>query len=296
MPSTSVMNRLREYAELVKLEHSIFALPFALSALLLATPAPEWPAGWTWLWVTLAMVGGRTYAMALNRLADAQIDAQNPRTRERGIPAGRVKRAEAIGLCVAAFALFLVATAQLPPLCLKLFPLAVLLLTVYSWMKRFSVLCHLVLGLCLGAGAIGGWVAVRNSLDGGLPVVFGLATAFWVMGFDILYACQDVEVDRHLGLYSIPASVGVERALQLSRVFHVLCVVCLLGFGVWYRLAFQPTPVGFWLAVIATAGLLAYEHRLVSPDDLTRVNEAFFKINGFISIGQFCLICASKWL
>jgi 4-hydroxybenzoate polyprenyltransferase len=289
-----VLSRLVEYGELVKFEHTIFALPFALSAMLLATPAGQWPSFWTVLWIVLAMVGGRTYAMGLNRLIDAQIDGQNPRTRNRSIPAGRVRKAEAWALSIASAILLMLATMQLPPICLKLLPVAFLILTIYSYMKLFSPLAHLVLGVALGSSAVGGWIAVTGELSWP-PIVFGLAVLFWVAGFDIIYACQDHDFDRTAGLKSIPVALGLRQALWVSRLFHGLTVVLLIVFAVLQSGMGWP----FWLAIIITAGMLVYEHALIrgdasTPIRLERINEAFFTVNGRISLAVFCLVLLDK--
>ncbi|MDX2085015.1 MAG: UbiA-like polyprenyltransferase [Candidatus Melainabacteria bacterium] len=290
--------KIKEYAELVQFEHTVFALPFALSALLLATPPDRWPSAWVVGWVLLAMVGGRTYAMALNRLLDADIDAKNPRTQNRAIPAGRIKRAEGWRLALVSLALLVGATTQLPPLCLQLLPLAVAILSFYSWTKRFTSLCHLVLGLALGSAAVAGWLAVTGSFSGGLPVVFGLAVLFWVAGFDIIYACQDTAFDQREGLHSLPAQLGIAQALWLSRVFHGLSVLCLVVFGIWYHQAWQPTLWGYWLGTLLMAITLVLEHRWVQPHDLSRVNAAFFTLNARISLLFFLLLLLSRsvWL
>ena len=195
----SLMSRLGEYADLVKFEHTIFALPFALSAMLLAAPANAWPSPLTVLWVVLAMVGGRTYAMGLNRLIDAHIDGQNPRTQNRSIPAGRVSHKEAWMLILSSAALLIFAAFQLPVICQQLLPVAFIFLTIYSYMTLFSPLAHRVLGVALGSSAVGGWLAVTGQLTW-LPVFFGFAVVFWVAGFDIIYACQDYDFDQSAGL------------------------------------------------------------------------------------------------
>jgi len=290
-----LMARVSEYMDLVKFEHTIFALPFALSAMLLATPPHQWPAWTTVLWIVLAMVGGRTYAMGLNRLIDARIDGQNPRTQNRSIPAGRVKLAEAWAMVLVSALLFVFATFQLPLICRQLLPVAFVVLTIYSYMKLFSPLAHLVLGVALGSSAVGGWLAVTGQLDW-LPVIFGLAVVFWVAGFDIIYACQDYGFDRDAGLKSIPVAVGLERALLVSRIFHGLAV----GLLVLFALLYAQTSVFFWVAIAATVGMLLYEHLLIrgdgqTPIRLEKVNEAFFNINGKISLGVFVLVLLQKW-
>ncbi len=284
---TFLIQKLKLYADLVKFEHTIFALPFAMSAVLLAS-ASQWPSFQVVLWVILAMVGGRTYAMGLNRIIDHEIDGRNPRTQNRTLPAGRMKRAEAWMLTLLSLALMVLATAQLPVLCLYLLPLAIAILSVYSYIKRFSNLCHFVLGLALASSAIGGWIAVTGTMT--LPaILFGLAVLFWVAGFDMIYACQDTDFDRKAGLYSVPASFGVAHALTFSRACHVLTVICLSLVGWWLGLG-----IFYWVAVALTAGMLLYEQSLVSETDLSRVNEAFFNVNGIISVGVFLLILLDK--
>jgi len=290
----ALTTKLTEYLELVKFEHTIFALPFALAAMLLACEPYQWPGWGVALWVVLAMVGGRTYAMALNRLIDARIDAANPRTKGRSIPAGRVTVKEAWGMVLLSAALFISATFQLPVICRLLLPMAFIILTVYSYVKRFSSLAHLVLGVALGSSAVGGWLAVTGELSW-LPVIFGFAVVFWVAGFDIIYACQDVEFDRSAKLNSIPVRLGVGEALTLSRVFHVLTILLMILFGVLYPYE----GYAYWGAVVVTGGMLLYEHSLVAGDKdapirLENVNEAFFNVNGQISLTIFMLILLDK--
>lgn len=285
--------RLTEYAELVKFEHTIFALPFALSAMLLAMPGGQWPSFWTVLWVVLCMIGGRTYAMGLNRLIDARIDGKNPRTSNRSIPAGRVSTAEAWRLIAISALLLIVSAWQLPMICRQLLPVAFVILTVYSYMKLFSPLAHLVLGVALGSSAVGGWLAVTGQLAWA-PVVFGFAIVFWVAGFDIIYACQDVDFDQEAGLKSVPVALGLDGALTLSRLFHVLTVGLLILFAMMH-----PVGLFFRIAIAMTAGMLVYEHWLIrgdgqTPIRLDKVNEAFFNVNGRISIGVFLLVLADK--
>jgi 4-hydroxybenzoate polyprenyltransferase len=296
----SLLQRLQtkatHFANLVRLEHTIFALPFAMTALLLANPSPHFPSFVTVLWVTLAMVGGRTYAMGLNRLADAHLDALNPRTASREIPAGLVSKAEAWGLTLGALGLMIFAVWQLPLLCKQLLPVAVLILTLYSYTKRFTSLCHLVLGLALGSSAIGGWLAQTGAWQGGLPILFGASVALWVMGFDVIYACQDTDFDRSQGLCSLPAQVGIETALQLSRWMHAGSMLFLLIFAWQYsHSAYGFVGWGFCLATVLMGILLVSEHRLVKADDLSRVNQAFFTLNGQISVGFFAFVLVERF-
>lgn len=297
MPSTSkcpirkLRAQVREYIEMVKFEHTIFALPFALSAMLLACPPGKWPGLLTVLCIFGAMVGGRTFAMAINRLIDAGIDAKNPRTASRSIPAGRVSKMGAWGVTVLAAMLFIGSTLPLPLICKQLLPVAFAILILYSYMKRFSSLAHLVLGIALGSSAVGGWLAVTGQLNI-LPILFGLAVVFWVAGFDIIYACQDEAFDREAKLHSIPVALGIRGALMFSRWCHGICISLLVAFGILYPY----TGFGFWLATVLTAGMLVYEHWVIRGREaneaisLAHVNEAFFTINGKISVSVFVLI------
>lgn len=287
--------KLSEYAELVKFEHTIFALPFALSAMLLALPGGQWPAPLSVLWVVLCMVGGRTYAMGLNRLIDARIDGKNPRTSNRSIPAGRVSTGEAWRLITVSALLLILSAWQLPMICRQLLPVAFVILTIYSYMKLFSPLAHLVLGVALGSSAVGGWLAVTGQLAWA-PVIFGFAIVFWVAGFDIIYACQDFEFDKEAGLKSIPVAMGLEGALRLSRLFHLMTIALLVLFT-----AVHPVGLLFQVAIALTAAMLIYEHWLIrgdgqTPIRLDKVNEAFFNVNGRISVGVFLLVFLDKLL
>ncbi len=286
----TVLKKIQLYADLVKFEHTIFALPFALSAVLLAS-GNQWPHLNVVLWVILAMVGGRTFAMGLNRIIDRQIDGANPRTCNRVLAAGKMKAVEAWLLTIISLCLMVFSTLHLPTLCIQLLPLAIFILAVYSYVKRFSSFAHFVLGLALGASTVGGWIAVTGSLSL-QAIAFGLAILFWVAGFDIIYACQDVSFDKEYGLFSIPVTWGIKTGLKLSRLFHVLTVLllCWIGFTLPHLNFF------YGLAVGLVAAMLVYEHSLVSHTDLTRINEAFFTVNGLISIGVFCFILLNKIL
>lgn len=281
MSGTAVRPRskIRELLELIKFEHTVFALPFAMIGAWLA--ADGWPPIDRLFWIIVAVAGGRTYAMALNRILDRAIDARNPRTAERALPAGRVSMVEAWALGIGGLVAFVGAASQLPPLCMTLLPLAFVVLTVYSLMKRITWACHLVLGLALGGAATGGWVAVSGDLP--LPaVLLGLTVATWTAGFDIIYACQDVEFDRTQGLHSIPARLGLRGGLLVSSWLHVLTVAGLVAVG-----ALVGVGPFYWAGVATVAGFLVYEHRLVSADDLSRVDAAFFTLNGCVSLAMF---------
>ncbi|APG28482.1 4-hydroxybenzoate octaprenyltransferase [Syntrophotalea acetylenivorans] len=278
----SVYQKIRALLEMVRFSHTIFAFPFALMSVVLASRmAGVLPSAGQLIWICLALVGARTGAMAFNRLIDARIDAANPRTANRHLPAGRVTSLEAVLLAGGGFALLLLAAWQLNPLCLFLAPVAIGLLLFYSYCKRFTSLSHMVLGVCLAAAPVGAWVALRGSLEWS-PAILGLAVLCWVAGFDIFYALQDEEFDRSRGLHSIPARLGAQRAIILARLLHGLMVLLLLF------LAFIASLGGLYLGgVLLVAGLLGYEHRLVRADDLSRLNTAFFTMNGYVSVSIF---------
>lgn len=284
MPVSYMIERLGHYRRLLVFEHTIFALPFALAGAILATglsaPQALWPPGDTLMWILLAMIGGRTFAMGLNRLLDAPFDALNPRTANRELPAGRITRVEAWAIALVGLALLGVAAFQLPMLCRLLLPLAVFVLVFYSFCKRFTRWSHLVLGLALGFGAIGAWIAVTGTLDWP-PVVLGLAICLWVAGFDMIYACQDAEFDRNHQLLSVPAVMGIPTALGISRLCHAICLF--LFAALWWLL---PVPLGpgYWLGVASIGVVLAAEHWLVQPERLDRIPMAFFTLNGWVSV------------
>lgn len=270
------VSRITVFLEMIKFSHTIFALPFALTGALLA--AGGIPSGEKIFWIVMAMVGARTAAMGLNRLIDAEIDGRNPRTRGRAIPAGLLGKGTVVGFIVLSVLLLLYAAARLNPLCLKLAPVALFFLVLYSYCKRFTALAHIVLGLCLGAAPVGAWIAVRGEVAPA-PVLLGLAVLFWVAGFDILYALQDLEFDRQAGLHSIPVMLGVNGSLRLSRIFSVVMVALLLV----VQLLLQAGP--FFLAgIVLSALLLAYEQWLLRDGDLSKLDMAFFTMNGYISI------------
>lgn len=267
--------------EMIKFEHSVFALPFALTGALLAWReqgfAVEGLAGRLG-WIIVAMVAARSAAMSFNRVLDAAIDAQNPRTKMRHIPAGHLSKAFAWGFTTTASALFVLAAAMLNPLCLALSPVALGVVLFYSWTKRFTSLSHLVLGLALGIAPAAAWIAMTGSLEARI-VWLTAAVMLWTAGFDVIYSCQDVEFDRSAGLFSLPARLGVAGALRAARIFHVLMVLCLAALAAQFALgAVAAGGIG------VVAGLLVYEHRLVRADDLSRVDAAFFTLNGWVSV------------
>ncbi|MBI3207990.1 MAG: UbiA family prenyltransferase [Candidatus Solibacter usitatus] len=271
--------RVRMTLDMIRFEHSVFALPFALTGALLAWRESSPGGMWSKLaWIVAAMVGARSAAMAFNRLLDASIDARNARTKMRHIPAGLLTARFAWGFTFAASAVFLFAAWQLNPLCLQLAPLALLIVFGYSYTKRFTMLSHLVLGFALGIAPAAAWIAVRGSLDTRI-LWLTAAVTLWTAGFDIIYACQDYDFDKSSGLHSIPRRFGIAGALWASRLFHagmLLCLAALLrSFGL---------GAASWVGVAMVAALLFYEQSLVRPNDLSRVNAAFFTVNGWVSM------------
>jgi 4-hydroxybenzoate polyprenyltransferase len=285
------MNRIRTFFDLVKFEHTIFALPFAYLGMALA--AGGWP-GWTkFIWITVAMVAARTLAMSANRLVDRELDARNPRTQNRPLPRGLIS-SQAVAVYAAVSLVVLSAAAwQLNPLCLQLLPGALVFLLGYHYTKRFTWMSHWVLGFTDGLAAPGAWAAVRGTIftPADLPAWLLLfAVTFWIAGFDLIYACQDVEVDRREGLYSIPSRFSPALALQWARVCHVLTVILLAGVGQAMGLGWP-----YWAGMVAIAAMLVYEHSLVSPTDLSKLDMAFFNMNGYISLTVLAATVAALW-
>ena len=272
--------RIRTVLEMIKFEHSVFALPFALTGALLAARATlhSWPTLRQVLWIVVAMVAARSAAMTLNRIADLRYDKENPRTKMRALATGALSVSFAWTFTLLAVAVFFVAAWQLNPLALKLAPVAIAILFFYSYTKRFTNWSHLFLGFALGISPAAAWIAITGGLDWRMLILCGAVT-LWVGGFDVLYACQDVEFDKDAGLYSIPKRFGIARALQIARVMH-LGVVALLS---WLAYGFGlPWPA--WAGIAVVAALLAYEHSLVKANDLSKLNAAFFTVNGYISM------------
>ena len=272
-------NPIRTVLEMIKFEHSIFALPFALVGALLAARAGGGLPTWRQiLWIVVAMVGARSAAMTINRIADVEYDRRNPRTAKRALATGELSLGFAWAFTALASAVLVIAAWQLNRLALELSPLALAILFFYSYTKRFTSWSHFVLGFCLGISPAAAWIAIRGSLDARMLILCAAVT-LWVGGFDVLYACQDVDFDRAAGLHSIPKKVGIAKALVFARVMHVV-MVALLAWLAWsFRLAW---PAWAGIAVVAT--LLAYEHSLVRPNDLSKMNAAFFTVNGYISL------------
>jgi 4-hydroxybenzoate polyprenyltransferase len=273
-------NRIRTVLEMIKFEHSVFALPFALTGALLAARSTThgWPTLQQILWIVVAMVAARTAAMTVNRIVDLRYDKENPRTKMRALATGALSVPFAWIFCAVAVALFFVAAWQLNPLALKLAPLAIAVLFFYSFTKRFTNWSHLFLGLALGISPAAAWIAITGGLDWRIVILCGAVT-LWVGGFDVLYACQDVEFDRQAGLFSMPKRFGIARALLIARAMHVGVVVLLSWLAASFGL---PWPA--WAGIVVVAALLGYEHSLVKANDLSKLNAAFFTVNGYISM------------
>lgn len=281
-------SRLGLLLENVKFEHTLFALPFAYIGMVMAARGlPTWH---QLIWITIAMVAARTLAMTLNRVVDRELDARNPRTMGRPIPSGRLSVGLALGVAGVAAVVLTVAAWQLGPLPLVLLPIALVFLVGYHHVKRFSPLCHLVLGITDGGAPVGGWVAVSGTIEPA-ALCLGGAVALWVGGFDLIYACQDVAFDRANGLHSVPADYGVPTAIWMARAWHAATLLLLVAVGVIAGLG-----VLYWIGWALAAGLLVWEHRLVSPDDLSRVGLAFFNVNGYLAVGVFVFTLAAVLL
>jgi 4-hydroxybenzoate polyprenyltransferase len=284
----SLVGKVTTYGRMIKLSHSIFALPFAFASVALAAPGGV-PLGKV-AWIVVAMVGARSAALGFNRLVDQAIDARNPRTSSRELPRGRLSRLEVWAFVALSAGALVVAAGMLNSLCLALSPVALLIVFGYSYTKRFTAFSHAFLGLALSVAPVGAWLAIRGSLSR-IPLVLGLGVVAWVAGFDTIYACQDVEFDRREGLHSLPARLGVRRALLVARGLHGLAVLALAA--VYWLTPLHPA---YLLGVGLVAVLLVYEHTLVRHDDLSRVDAAFFAVNGWISVAYCIFTVAAVWL
>lgn len=273
---TGIIAKISIFLEMIKFSHTIFALPFALTGALLA--AGGVPSIRQTAWIILAMVGARTAAMAMNRLIDAGIDARNPRTASRAIPAGLIGTGMTLFFIFAAVALMMLAAHMLNPLCLMLSPIALFFLLLYSYCKRFTSLAHVVLGICLAAAPIGAWIAIRGTIDAP-ALVLGGVVLFWVAGFDILYALQDLEFDRAAGLHSIPVLLGITGSLWTARIFHIIMIGLLFAL---YNLMGLGTL--FLVGILTAVAMLLYEHLLLKDGNLEKLDAAFFNMNGYISV------------
>ena len=273
-------SRIKTVLEMIKFEHSVFALPFALTGALLAARATRhgWPSLSQVLWIVVAMVAARSAAMTMNRIVDIRYDRENPRTKQRALPTGALSLQFAWLFTLVAVALFFVAAWRLNPLALKLAPLAIVILFFYSFTKRFTSWSHLFLGFALGISPAAAWIAITGGLDARMLILCAAVT-LWVGGFDVLYACQDIDYDRSAGLFSVPKKFGIAKALRIARGMHI-GVIALLG---WLAFSFGlPWPA--WAGIAVVASLLAYEHSLVKADDLSKLDAAFFTVNGYISM------------
>ncbi len=275
-------NKIKVFLEMIKFQHSIFALPFAyLGAFLSQMRVPGLV---TLLWITLAMVGARSFAMSLNRLIDIEIDRRNPRTAERALPKKLLSVSNVILFTLLSLAIFLLAVYNLAPICRYLWPFVIIPFVVYPYTKRVTWLSHFVLGLCLGLAPVGAWLAVTNtvSLD---PLLIGGAVLLWVAGFDIIYAIMDIDFDRRYGLFSIPAKFGVKRSLALTKLLHTASIAIFTWIGIRLGLGLL-----YFAGIAVTAILLTYENSLIKPNDLSRLNLAFFTMNGVVSVVMFCFV------
>jgi 4-hydroxybenzoate polyprenyltransferase len=286
---SAITKNIRTTLEMIKIEHTLFALPFAfLGAVLAARGAPSL---WQIVWIIVAMVGARSTAMAFNRIADRDYDARNPRTKMRAIPAGALSVAFVWGFTLTSAAIFFIAAAMLNRLTLFLSPVALASIVLYSYTKRWTLLSHLVLGWCLAIAPTGAWIAVRGVIDSPIPLLLSLVVMLWTAGFDVLYACQDFDFDRREGLRSIPARFGIARSLWISRILHAGAFAALVALYFLTNLG-----VLALLGVVATGALLIYQHTLVRADDLSRLNAAFFTTNAFVSVILFITFGSALFL
>jgi 4-hydroxybenzoate polyprenyltransferase len=276
---SAVFQKITLYLRMIKFSHSIFALPFAFTSALIAASGVPLPR--QIFWIIAAMVGARSGAMGLNRVIDRRIDAANPRTAGRELPRGMIGVSETVLFVLVSFGLMILAAYMLNPLCLKLSPVAIAVLFIYSYTKRFTWASHFVLGFAISASPLGSWMAVRGTFD---PAIIPLAAAviFWLAGFDVLYALQDIDFDRSHGLYSIPKRFGVKKSLYLSRSLHAASFFLLVANGLIFSLG-----VFYWIGMLVTAGLFLYEHSLIKESDLSKLDMAFFNMNGYISMTVF---------
>lgn len=269
-------NKVMIFAKMIKFEHTIFALPFAYIAVVLAEG--KLGIGDNLFWITLAMVSGRTAAMSLNRIIDRNIDAANPRTKNRALPRGDLKVTEVWAYALLSFLLFFLSASCLSPLAFKLSPICLFSFVFYSYTKRFTWMSHFILGLTIGQAPLAAWIAIKNSLDTGI-VLLSLGVAFWVAGFDIIYACDDFDFDRRFGLFSIPARFGIEQALTISAITHIGAMLLFVTAGLWLNLS-----TCYWLGLLLSGILMFKQHTVVTTVNLTKINFAFFNLNGLLSM------------
>lgn len=285
-----MMSRIKDFGSMIKFSHTIFALPFAFSAAILAIPSSnfEWM---KFVWILFAMIGARTAAMGFNRIVDSAIDAKNPRTKDRDIPSGRIKNSEAIIYVLLSIFLFIYSSYKLNDLCFYLSPVALLVILGYSYTKRFTWLCHLVLGLGLSLAPVGAWIAMTGEFHI-VPILLGTAVIFWVAGFDIIYSCQDYEFDRLNHLFSVPAIIGLKKAMITARLLHILAFLIFSSVYYFYNLHY----IIYFLGMLLIGSLLIKEHRIISEENLDKVGIAFFNMNGMISMIYFAIILTNYLL
>ncbi|PWW44042.1 MULTISPECIES: UbiA-like polyprenyltransferase [Paenibacillus] len=278
-----MFRKIRIFLEMIKIEHTLFALPFAFMGAILGSMVVNdtFPTWMQIMWVLLAMIGARSAAFGLNRMIDQAIDKKNPRTAMRAIPAGLLKNGEVVIFIIVSFVLLFWASSNLNVLSMQLLPIAVFMLVLYSYTKRFTWLCHIVLGMTIGLAPLGGWVAVTGTMDW-TAIVLYVTIVFWTAGFDIIYACQDLDFDQGEGLHSIPSRFGLNKSLQIAKFFHVITAIGFLA------LLFL-TDLSWWYGagMLITYGILFYEHYIVSPNDMSRVQTAFFTMNSVLSLVVF---------
>ena len=280
-----MFRRLVLFLRMIKFSHSVFALPFAFTAAVMAAGGLPSPA--KILWITVAMVGARSGAMAVNRIVDRKIDAMNPRTKNRELPSGKLGLAETAAFAAVSFSLFVFASWRLNPLCLELSPVAILVVVFYSYTKRFTWMSHFFLGLALSLAPLGAWAAIRGGF-GWAAAFLALAVLFWLAGFDVLYSLQDIDFDRRYGFYSLPARFGIAKSLRAARFFHLLTVLMLAAAG-----ALMKMNTAYWAGLALVSVLFIYEHSLVREEDLSRLDIAFFNMNGWISMAVFVFTALS---
>ena len=279
MEIMAIIQKTADYLKFIKFSHSVFAFPFAFTAALIA--ADGIPTVYQIFWITVAMISGRSGAMGMNRIIDRKIDALNPRTENREIPKGIIKTSEALFFTIISFAILLFTAYKLNPLCFKIAPFVIFVLFTYSFTKRFTWLCHVILGIALSLAPLCAWIAVKGTFDFRiLPLC--LAVMFWVAGFDVIYGLLDMEFDKKQGLYSIPKAFGIETSLWISRVFHLITIGLLLSLVPIFNLSNL-----YLIGVLIASGIMLYEHSLVKPTDLSKLNIAFFNMNGYISVTVF---------
>ena len=288
MKERNFLTKSLNYFNFIKFEHSVFALPFTLSGAFLVKES-GFPEIRTILLIILAMIGARSFAMSVNRIIDSNIDLKNPRTKNRELPEGKIKKSNAILFSIISLSVFIYAAVNLPKICLLLLPIAAIWFLIYPLTKRFTSLSHLWLGIALGASVLAGWLANDGTITSPIPYILGLAVMFWTAGFDIIYACQDYKFDKENRLHSIPAKFGIKNALLISRVFHVLTIVLLIVLGNLIQTSFI-----YWTSVLFVLAMLFYEQTLVKENDLSKVNLAFFTVNGWVSVGFFVFILLEK--